>query len=141
MILLDTDHLSVLSFPDHLRSTNLSARLAVTNRETVAITIVNVEEPLRGWLAEIHRRRDVHDQIDAYDRLAKLVSFFSRWQIVSFESRAADEFKRLRKQGIRIGAMDLKIAAIASINDALLLSANLRDFRKVPGLRVENWLE
>ena len=37
--------------------------------------------------------------------------------------------------------MDLKIAAIALVNDALLLSGNLRDFRQVPGLRVENWLE
>jgi predicted nucleic acid-binding protein len=35
----------------------------------------------------------------------------------------------------------LKIAATALVNDALLLSANLRDFQKVPNLRVENWLE
>jgi tRNA(fMet)-specific endonuclease VapC len=34
----------------------------------------------------------------------------------------------------------LKIAAIAIANDALLLSANLRDFEQVPGLRVEDWL-
>jgi tRNA(fMet)-specific endonuclease VapC len=46
----------------------------------------------------------------------------------------------LRKQRIRIGSQDLKIAAIALTRDALLLSANLRDFRHVPGLRVENWL-
>jgi tRNA(fMet)-specific endonuclease VapC len=37
--------------------------------------------------------------------------------------------------------MDLKIAAIALVNQALLLSANLRDFEKVPQLRVENWLD
>jgi len=48
--------------------------------------------------------------------------------------------KSFRKQKIRIGSQDLKIAAIAVANDALLLSANLRDFRQVPGLRVENWL-
>ena len=41
---------------------------------------------------------------------------------------------------LRIGSQDLKIAAIAMTQDALLLSANLRDFQKVPGLRVENWL-
>lgn len=39
----------------------------------------------------------------------------------------------------RIGTMDLKIAAIALANDATLLSRNLRDFGKVPGLRVEDW--
>jgi tRNA(fMet)-specific endonuclease VapC len=37
--------------------------------------------------------------------------------------------------------MDMKIAAIALASDAVLLSANLRDFRQVPGLKVENWLE
>ena len=36
--------------------------------------------------------------------------------------------------------MDLKIACIALVHNALLLSANLRDFQQVPGLRVENWL-
>ncbi len=41
---------------------------------------------------------------------------------------------------IRISTMDLKIATIGLVNDALLLSANLRDFQQVPGLRVEDWL-
>jgi tRNA(fMet)-specific endonuclease VapC len=36
--------------------------------------------------------------------------------------------------------MDLKIAAIAVVNQALLLSANRNDFEQVPGLRVESWL-
>jgi tRNA(fMet)-specific endonuclease VapC len=34
----------------------------------------------------------------------------------------------------------LKIASIALANDALLLTANRRDFEKVPGLQLENWL-
>jgi tRNA(fMet)-specific endonuclease VapC len=41
---------------------------------------------------------------------------------------------------VRIGSMDLKIASIALTNGAFVLSANLQDFQKVPGLRVENWL-
>jgi tRNA(fMet)-specific endonuclease VapC len=35
--------------------------------------------------------------------------------------------------------VDLKIAATALANQALLLSANRSDFERVPGLRVENW--
>jgi tRNA(fMet)-specific endonuclease VapC len=42
---------------------------------------------------------------------------------------------------MRIGAMDLKIACIALVHGALVLSANLQDFQKVPGLRVENWMD
>jgi tRNA(fMet)-specific endonuclease VapC len=36
--------------------------------------------------------------------------------------------------------MDLKIATIALVHDALLLSANLRDFQQVPDLRVADWI-
>lgn len=36
--------------------------------------------------------------------------------------------------------MDLKIASIALSQDALVLSANLRDFEQVPNLQVEDWL-
>lgn len=42
---------------------------------------------------------------------------------------------------MRIGTMDLKIAAICLAHDATLLTRNLVDFEKVPGLRVENWLD
>jgi tRNA(fMet)-specific endonuclease VapC len=141
MILLDTDHITALAFPEHSQFASLKERIGSSNGQAVGVTVINIEEPLRGWLAEINRRRKVHDQIIPYDRLAKLIKFFAYFPILGFDERAAAEFSRLRKQKIRIGTMDLKIAAIALVNDALLLSANLRDFRQVPGLRVENWLE
>ena len=58
----------------------------------------------------------------------------------TFDERAADQFEHLRQAKVRIGTMDLKIACIALVNDALLLSANRRDFGQVPGLRLESWL-
>jgi len=57
-----------------------------------------------------------------------------------FDDAAADRFESLRAGGLRIGSMDLKIAAIALVHDALLLSANLEDFEQIPGLRLDNWL-
>ena len=36
--------------------------------------------------------------------------------------------------------MDLKIASIALANDATLLTRNTNDFRRVPGLRIADWL-
>jgi tRNA(fMet)-specific endonuclease VapC len=36
--------------------------------------------------------------------------------------------------------MDLKIASIALASDATLLTRNATDFRRIPGLRVEDWL-
>ena len=140
MVLLDTDHLSVLAFPDSSKHVLLSNRIQ-DSEEEFGTTIVCIEELLRGWLALIHKKRDVHDQIAAYFALGKLWDFFRDWRILPFEQSSADTFKSLRRQKVRIGSQDLKIASIAFAHDALVLSANLRDFRQVPGLRVENWLE
>ncbi len=109
--------------------------------EQVACTIVSVEEVLRGWLAIIHRLRDVHRQVPAHVRLGQLFNVLSDWEIVPFDERAADQFAGLRRQRIGIGTMDLKIASIALTNDALLVTANLRDFSLVPDLRCESWLQ
>lgn len=141
MIMLDTDHLTVLSYPGDSRYAVLAGRMHRTLMEVFATTIVSLEEHLRGWLAFISRFREPHDQIPGYDRLGKLFEFLRDWPIQPFDERAANELLRLRKMRVRIGTQDLKIASIVLVQDALLLSANLRDFRKVPGLRVENWLE
>jgi len=61
--------------------------------------------------------------------------------MLPWDSEAATHFTRLRRQGIRIGTMDLKIASITLAHDATLLTRNLSDFSQVPELRVENWLD
>lgn len=139
MILLDTDHLSVLTKRQATGHALLIERLENAD-EPLAIPIVCVEEQCKGWLAKIHRMRDIHQQIAPYDRLTEFFNFLAEWDMVSLDAAAADAFDQFRSQKIRIGSQDLKIAAIALTQNALLLSANLRDFRHVPGLRVENWL-
>src|SRR5262249_39431360 len=120
---------------------SLKARLDSAREPPIATSVVTLEEQMRGWLAEIGSRREVRDQVIDYQNLAKLVGFFNSWQLVPLDERAVDRFELLRKQRVRISTPDLKVASIALVNNALLLSAILRDFKKVPGLRVENWLE
>jgi tRNA(fMet)-specific endonuclease VapC len=141
MTLLDTDHLSVLKYLDDPKCVRLSSRMEASPETDFETTIVTVEEQMRGWLGQIARKHDPLKQVSDYEQLANLFDFFRKWKIIHFNIPAAKQFKILRNQKIRIGTMDLKIAAIALVNDALLLSGNLRDFRQVPGLRVENWLE
>lgn len=90
---------------------------------------------------EADRRRAMIVFDTYYERLVTRITFFSRWRILSFDRSAADEFTRLRRAGVRIGMMDLKIAAIALVHDATLPTANTRDFGQVPGLTIENWLD
>jgi tRNA(fMet)-specific endonuclease VapC len=140
VILLDTDHVNVLKYPEHPRFASLTAQLNTSDDQDIATTVITVEEQMRGWLAWIHQADDVHRQVPAYQELLRLLAFFARWQVVSFDAQAASAFQDLRTQRIRIGTMDLKIAAIALVQDALLLSANLRDFQQIPHLRVANWI-
>jgi tRNA(fMet)-specific endonuclease VapC len=141
MILLDSDHLSVLRYEEDPRCQLLRTRLDAAADRFHATSVITVEEQLRGWLAEIARRKDVEQQIPIYARLVQMLRFLEDWEIIAFDGPAALKFKELRGARVRIGSQDLKIACIAVVHDALLLSANLKDFRKVPGLRVESWID
>ena len=96
---------------------------------------------MRGWLAVIARVRNQTNEVAAYRRLQALLRFFNEIPVLDYTDAAAEQFEELRRLRPRIGAMDLKIAAIALSQDGLLLSANLKDFQRVPNLRVEDWTE
>jgi tRNA(fMet)-specific endonuclease VapC len=141
MILLDTDHVTLLKYSSGTRGTVVRQRLdALPAEEVVGVTIISIEEQMRGWLAAIAKERSAPRQVAPYRELAKLFEFFAEFEIVLFDERAAEQFDALRGARPRLGTMDLKIAAIALRNDALLLLANVRDFLRVPALRVESWL-
>jgi tRNA(fMet)-specific endonuclease VapC len=141
VILLDTDHLSVLRYADDPRHSRLNDRVRIAAQsEILGTTIISVEEQLRGWLARLHAERSPDRQILWYAKLTGLLSFFQAWRVEPFDHAVADKLMRLRSHRIRIGTQDLKIAAIALTRDALLLTSNQRDFSRGPGLRVEDWL-
>ncbi|MFO0937733.1 MAG: type II toxin-antitoxin system VapC family toxin [Gemmataceae bacterium] len=137
MILLDTDHLTILRFTNSSRSQQLLNKMNLSTDE-VAIPIIAVEETMRGWISAIAKERQAIRQVFAYRELGELFDFFGRFQIVPFESSAAQKFDTFNR--IRIGTTDRKIAAIALVTNSLLLTANTRDFGQIPGLKFENWL-
>lgn len=138
MLVLDTDHLVELD-RGSTQGAVLQQKLDDAG-DQVATTIISAEEQFRGWLAQIHRQRDPHEQIATYQRLQRRIAFFAVWHVLPWNTEAADIIQELRRQRIRIGTMDLKIAGIVLAHNALLLSRNLRDFRQVPDLQVEDWL-
>jgi tRNA(fMet)-specific endonuclease VapC len=91
-------------------------------------------------MAYIARARTVAQEIEAYARLKRHLRNFRNILVLDFDERAAVEYQVLRRLRIRIGTMDLKIAAIALAHDATLLTMNLSDFRMVPGLKVADWI-
>jgi tRNA(fMet)-specific endonuclease VapC len=139
MILLDTDHISILEVPGSDRRARLVTRLALATDEVVGTTIITIEEQMRGWLVSLAKERLPRRQVGAYRRLAGLFEFFRPFHIALFDEAAATLYETFGS--VHIGAMDRKIAAIAIANKALLLTANKKDFEQIPGLRFENWMD
>ncbi len=140
MILLDTDHLSVLKYRTGQRAVRLSARLLVARADDeVGTTVISFEEQMKGWLASLNKEKLPHRLVPPYRELLDLIEFFRGWDISPFGDDAADLFAGMGR--IRVKATDQRIAAIALANGALLLTANRRDFGQVPGLRFANWLD
>jgi tRNA(fMet)-specific endonuclease VapC len=141
VIVLDTDHMVVLKYSTGPQFASLKARMTASPDQEFVTTCVTVEEQLRGWAALLNRTRERQRQVAAYHEHNKLIDYFAYWQRLEYDEQSADLFDQFRGQGIRIGTMDLRIASICIANNATLLSANIRDYQQVPGLRVEDWLK
>lgn len=74
-----------------------------------------------------------------------LEGFAARLEILQFDPAAAQQFGQVKAElelsGGMIGPYDMMIAGHARSHGLILVSNNLREFSRVEGLRVENWLE
>ncbi|MEZ6098687.1 MAG: type II toxin-antitoxin system VapC family toxin [Pirellulaceae bacterium] len=120
-------------------SAALRERLADLPEDQLATTIVCYEEQMRGWMAYIARASSINRQLEAYRRLRAHLDNYRQIPVLDFDDIAAEEYQRLRRTRLRIGTMDLKIASIVLSRGDTLLSRNIVDFSKVPGLKVEDW--
>lgn len=58
---------------------------------------------------------------------------------MDFDEQAQTVFQRLHAQRMRIGTLDLRIAAIALSREATLVTRNRQDFAGIPALNIEDW--
>lgn len=112
------------------------------NAENLAVTIVTVEEVIRGWFNVI-RQASAPSQADklvlAYTKLWDTLDDFKNLNILKFDQNASTIYTEFFRQRIRIGTQDLRIAAIVLANNAILVTRNNRDFSQVPDLVQEDW--
>ena len=139
MLVLDTDHLSLLQWNVGVEGRRLEKRLSEVDADEIVTTIVNFEEQMRGWLSYLAKARTVVQQLEAYRRLSRHLEYYRQIPVLAFSEAAAVEYQRLRKLQPRIGSLDLKIAAIVLSKGDTLLSRNLSDFGRISGLKVEDW--
>jgi tRNA(fMet)-specific endonuclease VapC len=135
--ILDTDHITLYRHGHPI----LTKQVDGTPDYQLAVTIISFEEQMRGWLAQIRRKQKNDAALTlAYMNLRETIEYFCQMNMLDFDIAAVTKFRQLRQQRIRIGTQDLRIAAIALVNDCVLVTRNEQDFRQVPGLMTENWL-
>ena len=73
-----------------------------------------------------------------------LLKYLSIFNILNFDDTDAIDYGRLktdlRKQGRIIGPIDMLLAAQALNKELILVTNNVKEFERVPGLQVENWV-
>ena len=130
MYLLDTN---TCVYAIRQRPESVYQRLSNSAGEVIALSVVTAFELEIGALRAQGRR---------YSEAVR--KFLGAFSVLPLEDSARDAYGRLRtsleRQGERIGAYDMLIAAHAIALGATLVTNNEKEFRRVKGLRIENWV-
>lgn len=124
-------------FIDHERG-RLDLTACVTGREDddVFVSVITASELLHG----VHRARDSHTRAR---RSAFVEAILAEFQLLPVDVLTARTHARLwaelAEEGRLIGAHDLWLAATCVGRGLSLATGNIREFARVPGLRVEGW--
>jgi tRNA(fMet)-specific endonuclease VapC len=97
------------------------------------ITIITYYEVMKG-----------HEYVGARDRQKGFDEFCRLNNVIPLDQtacrRAAQIYADLRRRGNLIPDADILIAGIALVGDYVLVTQNVKHFRRITGLKVENWL-
>jgi tRNA(fMet)-specific endonuclease VapC len=120
--------------PKEFKSAAVLERLTALSFADIGISAVTLAE-LEYGVAKISRPQQ--------NRIA-FNGFLAPIEIAPFDARATAHYGEiwclLEKRGKVIGAMDLLIAAHAVSLSVTLVTNNLREFKRIPDLQVENWI-
>jgi tRNA(fMet)-specific endonuclease VapC len=76
--------------------------------------------------------------------LERVKRFVSTFEIISFDEKACTAYAKIRysleRSGTPVGPMDLLIASTGLAHNFIVVTNNVKEFRRVKGLRLENWL-
>lgn len=113
---------------------NVIKRMQQVGRDQLVLSSLVVAELAFGVEKSQHKERN---------RTA-LVNLLSTFNIASWDEPAAwiyaEHYQRLRAAGTPIGILDLQIGCHALAMDAICVTNNIREFERIKGLKLENWV-
>lgn len=135
LYVLDTDILSLAMRAD----SRVMARIMEHDTDQLAITVITVEEQIRGWYDQLRRAKDDETLARAYRRLGETIEAVTDLRVLPFEVTTIQRFRRLEQLKLGVRTMDLRIAATVIAHGGILVTRNRGDFEHVPGLVIEDW--
>ena len=132
---LDTDHVT-LHFRGH---SQVGQKLTLIPPDEIATTTITAEEQLRGRLAQIKKASTTEALAMAHRRFRQAIYDLAKLNILEFDAAAITILEDLKRQRSRVGSQDLRIAAIAIANGAIVVTRNRVDFEQIAGLKIEDW--
>lgn len=136
--LLDTDHLSILQRKAGAEYLRLSTWMAQFIAADFACCVVSLHEQVLGAHAFLNQAKNSAGLIRGYELLERLPRDYLAFAFLPFDVPSATIYDGLLAQNLRVNAMDLRLAAIALSRDLTVLTRNLRDFGRVPGIKIED---
>jgi len=134
--ILDTDHVTALQH----KNPRVLQRMDLLDKSQIFVTVITLEEQIKGRFNLINRSNNNPQELPlAYYGLHQTFDFFIKMNILDFDHRALTHYQNLKKQKIRIGSQDLKIGAIALVQQMTLVTRNIKDFSQIPDLMLEDW--
>src|SRR5438309_11891181 len=101
MVILDTDHMSLLEWRENQQAMALRERLADVDPQDVATTVISYEQQFRGWMTYLARAKTIARQVEAYRRLVRHLENYRQIAVLPFDDKAAATFQHLRESRIR----------------------------------------
>lgn len=131
--LLDTD--ICVNLMNGRNDTNILKNLHKIEPDNVGISVLTLSELVFGAMNS--SQPDVSREVVDVFCASLMVCYFDEEAAWSYGALRAD----LRRKGEPVGAMDMLIAAHALALDVTLVTNNEKEFKRVPNLRVENWVK
>ena len=130
-VIIDTDILSyflkgepnvVKNFKNYLKE-----------NDSMNFSIITYYEIISGLLFKnAHKQLEIFEQFTLSNNIIFLTEKSCRI--------SGELYSKLRQQGSAIDDIDLLIAGVAIENDFVLITNNVQHFKRIPGLKIENWI-
>jgi len=112
---------------------NIERKALIAGLDNLAISFISLSELFYG----------AHKSQKVWENLESIKSFSEKLELIDSEEEICEVFEQLKatleKRGKVLDDADLFIAACALVNDIVLVTNNEKHFRRIEGLRLENW--